>query len=273
MNQLAELKPIALVGCDRVQAVLLTEKLRSMGHISMTFDSGADFLVALGSGKKFGLLLLTLQGEEGWTGLVAMCKVLHIPALLIINEAQRHMPIAELVTMREETSKNHAIDFIVWPISSDLDLDWRIRTLARRIDVSSAPPAPPARTVDLVFDGYRFLGPNRVVVHDDREVRLKPREFELALLLFRNSGRLLERDWILSLLWGAEVARKDSRVLDVCMSGIRRKLALSRENGFILHTVYGRGYELGRVSPPSHAARRMGSFASLRVEEVHIPAI
>ena len=124
-----------------------------------------------------------------------------------------------------------------------------------------------------MFDGYRFLGPNRVVVHDDREVRLKPREFELALLLFRNSGRLLERDWILSLLWGAEVARKDSRVLDVCMSGIRRKLALSRENGFILHTVYGRGYELGRVSPPSHAARRMGSFASLRVEEIHIPAI
>ncbi len=157
MNQLAEMKPIALVGCDKVQAVLLTEKLRSMGHASATFDSGADFLVALGSGRKFGLLLLTLQGEGGWTGLVAMCKVLHVPALLVVNEAPRHMPVDELVAVREEASKNHAIDFIVWPIS-DLDLDWRIRTLVHRVEVS---PAPPARTVDLVFGCYRFLGPNR----------------------------------------------------------------------------------------------------------------
>lgn len=269
MNQLAEPRPIALVGCDKVQAVLLTEKLRSMGHSSMTFDSGADFLVALGSGKKFGLLLLTLQGEGGWTGLVAMCKVLHVPALLIIDEAQRQLPVDELIAVQEETSKDHAIDFIVWPIS-DLDLDWRMRTLVRRADVA---PAPPARTVDLVFDRYRFLGPNRVVMHDEQEVRLKPREFELALLLFRNSGQLLERDWILSLLWGTDVARKDSRVLDVCMSGIRRKLALSRENGFILHTVYGRGYELGRVLPPTHQPQRMASFTSPRVEEVHITAM
>lgn len=269
MNQLTEMKPIALVGCDKVRAVMLSEKLRSMGHVSATFDRGADFLVALGSGRKFSLLLLTLQDEGGWTGIVAMCKVLHVPVLLVVDDAQRHMPVDELVAVREEASKNHAIDFIVWPIS-DLDLDWRIRTLVRRMEVS---PAPPVRNIDLAFDRYRFLGPNRVVMNDDQEVRLKPREFELALLLFRNSGQLLERDWILSLLWGTGVTRKDSRVLDVCMSGIRRKLALSRENGFILHTVYGRGYELGRVLQPTHQPQRTGAFTSLRVEEAHIPAM
>jgi DNA-binding response OmpR family regulator len=269
MTWLAEPKPIALVGCDKVQAVLLTERLRSMGHASTSFESGADFLVALGSGTKFGMLLLTLRGEGGWAGLVAMCKVLHIPALLVIDESQRHLPVDELVTVRDETSRSPAIDFIVWPIN-DLELDWRMRALIRRVDV---PAQPQPRTVDLVFDGYHFLGPNRVIVHEDREVRLKPREFELALLLFRNSGRLLERDWILSLLWGTEVSRKDSRVLDVCMSGIRRKLSLCRENGFILHTVYGRGYELGRMPIPSERqVQGIESFGGLRAAEVHAAA-
>lgn len=133
MTQLAEPHPVALVGCDPIQAAALAEKLRLMGHASRSFASGAQFLAPLGSGQKFSLLLLALWGESGWAGLVAMCKALNLPMLLMMDESQRHLPVDELVSVRHETSCSPAIDFIVWPVN-DIELDLRIRALIRHVD-------------------------------------------------------------------------------------------------------------------------------------------
>ncbi|SCX55781.1 winged helix-turn-helix domain-containing protein [Variovorax sp. EL159] len=234
-------RQIALVGCDEAQQVTWGNRLRLMGCEPASFDTSADFLLAVTGGSQFGLLLIMLKDEGEWPILTAMCKALRIPICLVANASQRDLLIAVLSAAGNESPGAH-IDFAVLPID-DFELELRVRESLRRNETLLHPQA-----VSAVFGDYQFLGSRRVVIHKGAEIRLKPREFELALLLFRNAGRLLERDWLLASLWvDARIERK-SRVLDCCVANIRRKLSLHKESEFVLHSVYGRGYELRHLA-------------------------
>ncbi len=74
-------------------------------------------------------------------------------------------------------------------------------------------------------------------------IRLKPKEFIVALEFFQNLGRLLTKEQLIS-GFCAEILNKDSRTMDVCVCNICKKLQLHEENGFVLQTIYARGYQL-----------------------------
>ena len=77
---------------------------------------------------------------------------------------------------------------------------------------------------------------------------LSPREFDLALFLFRNFGRLLARDVIEQAVWGRAM-EANSRTLDTHVSRLRLKLALRPENGVRLSSVYSHGYRFETATP------------------------
>jgi len=82
---------------------------------------------------------------------------------------------------------------------------------------------------------------------DGEPVVLKQKEFELALFLFRNMGRLLSRQYLLDSLWTATNPTGTdlmSRSLDTHISRVRNLLRLRPENGYKLSSVYGQGYRL-----------------------------
>jgi DNA-binding winged helix-turn-helix (wHTH) protein len=88
------------------------------------------------------------------------------------------------------------------------------------------------------------------VVHKGREIMLQPRQFELALELFRNVGRLVYARVAVELAVARRCTAPDgARALDVCVANVRRKLELRRKARFTLHAVYRRGYQL-RATPP-----------------------
>ena len=72
---------------------------------------------------------------------------------------------------------------------------------------------------------------------------LAPKEFELALLFFRNQGRLMSRDVLAECVWNREIPAT-SRTLDTHLSNIRQKLQLRPENGVRLTSSYALGYRL-----------------------------
>jgi DNA-binding response OmpR family regulator len=128
-----------------------------------------------------------------------------------------------------------ADDFMVKPLGS-VELQARVQALLRR--------AYPTR-----FEKERSYGPyhfspltNTICLHGE-PVRLKQREYELALLLFRNVGRLLSREHLMQAIWGRELGTR-SRSLDTHVSRLRVQLALRPENGVVLASVYGLGYRL-----------------------------
>lgn len=82
-------------------------------------------------------------------------------------------------------------------------------------------------------------------------IELKHREYELALFLFQNLGRLLSREHLREAVWGAGLDAP-SRSLDTHVSRLRTKLNL-RSNGFLLSAVYGLGYRLEAMDGESFA--------------------
>lgn len=243
-NQILCSRQVAMVGCDDAQAQAWGDKLRQMGCTPARFASSAEFLTAVTHGTQFGLLLIVLRDESTWPVLTSMCKALRLPIFLVANALQREL-LAEVLSAAGTEPTGAGIDFAVLPVG-DFEIELRVREALRRNETLLHPQA-----VSAVFGGYEFRGSRKVVVHKGTEIRLKPREFELALLLFRNAGRLLERDWLLASLWMDSRIERKSRVLDCCVANIRRKLALHKESEFMLHSVYGRGYELRHL--PAHS--------------------
>ena len=96
------------------------------------------------------------------------------------------------------------------------------------------------------FGRYRFLPETRSIEKDGVAVELKNREYELALFLFQNMGRLLSRDHLKEVVWG-QVADVMSRSLDTHVSRLRTLLDLRPANGFIVTAVYGVGYRFEAV--------------------------
>ena len=69
-----------------------------------------------------------------------------------------------------------------------------------------------------------------------QSVKLSSREFDLALYLFRNVGRLVSRATLEKAIWGRELG-VDSKTVDTHIYRLRVKLRLQPENGLQLASV------------------------------------
>jgi DNA-binding response OmpR family regulator len=132
-----------------------------------------------------------------------------------------------------------ADDFMVKPLGS-AELQARVHALLRR-----AYPTHFER--ELVYGPYHFSPLTGTIRLHGEPVRLKQREYDLALLLFRNIGRLLPREYLMLTVWGQEL-EAGSRSLDTHVSRVRTRLDLRPSNGMVLASVYGLGYRLEYIA-------------------------
>lgn len=93
-------------------------------------------------------------------------------------------------------------------------------------------------TCDLVSEGIRVSQKEMKVYLDGEEIRITPKEFQLLLLLMKNSPAVLNRDKILEKVWGFEYDGND-RTIDTHIKMLRQSLAFYGEK---IRTVRGTGY-------------------------------
>ncbi len=101
---------------------------------------------------------------------------------------------------------------------------------------------PTVRTTPRVLEcGPVLLNPEtREVTVKGDQVELTAREFDLLAYLMRKPGRVHTRDEIFEDVWGYDFLG-ESKVIDVFVSSLRRKLASTPEQS-IVRTVRGVGY-------------------------------
>jgi DNA-binding response OmpR family regulator len=101
---------------------------------------------------------------------------------------------------------------------------------------------------DIVEGVYRISIAAHRVWLDGRAIALSPKEFGLAVLLFRRIGEIVTRGAMMDAVWQRRVP-DTSRTIDSHLSRVRTKLDLWPHRGMRLASIHGAGYRLDALSP------------------------
>ncbi|RZL45298.1 MAG: response regulator transcription factor [Variovorax sp.] len=228
---------IAALDDESCQLELIQHTMAGVGHECHGFEDSRSLLRELRQ-QSFDLLILdwSLPDVQG-------------PQVVkwIRQDLNSRLPILFVTNRREEADMVEGLtagadDFMVKPIRV-AELEARVKALLRRA-------YPSQHEAELVFGPYHLFPHSRTLQVNGKLVELKHREYELALFLFQNLGRLLSREHLREAVWGLG-AETPSRSLDTHISRLRTKLDLRPANGFLLSAIYGLGYRLEAIEADS----------------------
>lgn len=240
---------IAVLDDDPARAMLLERALRRGAHRCMRFRHGTALLDAM---RHQGFDALLLDSDHGGTDVREFVRIVrqsfgHGVPLVVLSAAHDE---AEVVGCLRDGA-----DACLRKPVRERELVARVEALARRAAApfrragnigGSGAGRPGNDAPELVYGRYRFeVGERRAWVRD-RCVKLAPKEFALALLLFRHLGALVTRRLMVDQVWQGKVS-DGARTIDSHLSRVRGKLELWPHNGVDLRTVHGLGCRLDAV--------------------------
>lgn len=200
--------------------------LNNSGFEAEGFSHPKDFWKALDKKTPELLLLdIMLPDEDGLQILSKLrkkCETKNLPIIMLTAKTTEYDKVIGL--------DSGADDYIAKPFGT-MELISRIRALLRR-------------TKDGADNGEYLCGklyicPSKHIIKADGEdIALTLKEYELLLLMMKNSGKVFTRDQLLSEIWGYNFDG-ESRTVDVHIRTLRSKLG---DCGRYIETVRGIGY-------------------------------
>ena len=227
---------IALLEDDKDQADLVCAWLKAAGHSCHAYALGKD-LMREAQRETFDLFLLDWEvpGMSGAEVLVWIRANISEPVpVLFVTARQREEDIVHALS-------SGADDYMVKPLGK-LELLARIVALARR-----ARPSQRVEEEVLEFGRLSVDCGSRQIRLAGEPVTMTQKDYELAVFLLRNIGRLLSRGYIMEAVWG-QSEDLNTRTVDTHVSRIRGKLQLTPEHGWRLSAVYQHGYRLEQLA-------------------------
>lgn len=225
---------IAIVDDDPDIAALMMLWLEEEGHECTHFASGQEFIKIIRT-SNFDIVLLDwimpdFDGEQtlNW---IKNHEDIDIPVIFVTQRTTED-DVAKILTLGAD-------DYITKPVRHK-EMIARVNAVARRAN-------PHLDDEVIEIKPYRIDSTSREVKIDGKKVKLTEKEFKLVQFLFKNVGRLLSRDHILSAVWGYDLGL-NTRTVDTHMSRIRKKLDIIPEKGWRLSSIYHQGYRLEHLT-------------------------
>ena len=222
---------IALLEDDTDQSDLLNAWLEDAGNKCAVFNSGKEITKSL-LHESYDLLILDwlVPDMNGLEVLEWVRETLewHIPVLFITQRDSEEDVVQAL--------QGGADDYMAKPVKRG-EMLARIQSISRRTQGASSGDDV------LEFPPYTLQRSTRSLKLNGESIDVTRKEFELTMFLFKNSGRVLSRGYILETVWGRS-AEVNTRTVDTHISRLRRKLSILPENGWRLSSIYQHGYRL-----------------------------
>jgi DNA-binding response OmpR family regulator len=215
---------LLIVEDDPSIALPLERALTRDGFTVERAETGADALgIVEGGGIDLVLLDLTLPDLDG----LDVCRRMRADHI--------ELPIVMLTARADEVDlvvgfDAGADDYITKPFSL-AELTARVRARLRLTVATDVVEA----------HGVRVDRGAHIATHDEFELQLSPKEFELLSLLVSEAGRVVPRSRIMSEVWD-EHWYGPTRTLDVHISGLRRKLGDDPDTPSFITTIRGVGF-------------------------------
>ena len=223
---------ILVVDDEEALVRLITYNLNKEGFTTLAaYDGNIGEKLAIEEKPDLIVLDLMLPEKDG----LEICRNL--------RRQNIQTPIIMLTARDEEIDRVLGLelgadDYVVKPFSVR-ELIARVKAVLRRKSASTKASQPEEEIVI----GSFLIKPNRYeIYHHDELLDLTLKEYELLLLLLRNKGRVLKRDYLLDVLWDYSES-VNTRVLDVHISKLRDKIEADSRNPYYIKTVRGIGYK------------------------------
>lgn len=226
---------VAVLEDDTHVGQLLGLWLEEAGHVPQLFTTGATLTKALAR-DSFDLLLLDWMLPDTTGDKILQWVRANVDwsiPVIFVTARDSEQDIVAALTLGAD-------DYLAKPVRHDEFLA-RVSAVARR----ALPPVKPSGV--LMYPPFELDVGSRRVRRRGETIELTQKEYELALFLFRNHGRLLSRGHILQSVWGHQ-PDITTRTVDTHISRLRTKLGLTPENGWQLNSIYNHGYRLEHLA-------------------------
>lgn len=209
--------------------------LRRVGYETVEAGSGEEALKIFDSDPKgfdIALLDITMPGMDGF----ALCK-----------ELRRRSPELGIIMLTARTQEMDKVsglmlgadDYITKPFSPT-ELNARVDSLYRRIEVHAN--AGKGVSEEIRHGEFVLNMRRHTLSKNDRNIELTQVEFQIIEYLFTNPDTPLERNDILTRVWG-ESYFGEEKIVDVNIRRLRMKIEDEPSNPKHLLTVWGMGYK------------------------------
>ncbi|MGB5824146.1 MAG: response regulator transcription factor [Proteocatella sp.] len=216
---------ILLIEDDVTLRTELSKFLSAYGYECETSDKFENIIeIALKSDADLVLLDINLPFFDGYHICREIRKTSSIPIIVVTS---RHSDMDELMSMNLG-----ADDFITKPYNTQVLLA-HISAVLKRTEVKG-------ESEKIKCKGMTLDISKSMVYFEDEETELTKNELRILNLLMHNSGKIVSRDDIISLLWQSDEFIDDN-TLTVNVNRLRKKLELIGAKDFI-ETKRGQGY-------------------------------
>lgn len=213
---------ICLVEDESDLANLIQMYLEKAGYQVTIFDKGSDAIQYIGNPVSLWILDIMLKDDlSGYDIIKAIRKVdSKVP---VIFTSARDQDLDKIIGLELGSD-----DYITKPYSPK-ELVLRVNNIIKRV-------YQPEEMHIIRYADYEIDTVKRIVMSNDKEIKLTTLEFDLLLLFLNNLGKSFSRDDILAAVWGDDYFGSD-RAVDDLVRRLRKKMPKLNIN-----TIYGFGY-------------------------------